>query len=66
MDTSMNPTPKAMSLNDIHSVYTSVDLKPAKSESENAIYKKSTRFDRDSTHSGIAPAKPVPPSKSRR
>lgn len=64
----MNPFPKALSLANIHSVYsgaevkTSADPSPSKTAESRVSYKTTNQFAREANHSGAAPSKPLAPN----
>lgn len=63
----MNPTPKAITLAEIHSAYASKPFKKeVPSEETTKQYTKSGHFDRDPNHPGTAPEKPQTKPGSRR
>ncbi len=68
----MNPFPKALSLANIHSVYSGAEVKTARDANPNAnanktadsrvSYKTTNQFAREPNHSGTAPSKPLAPN----
>jgi hypothetical protein len=64
----MNPFPKALSLANIHSVYSGAEVKIApdananKTAESRVSYKTTNQFAREPNHSGTAPSKPLAPN----
>jgi hypothetical protein len=64
----MNPFPKALSLANIHSVYSGAEVKtapdptPSKATGSRVSYKTTNQFAREPNHSGTAPSKPLAPN----
>lgn len=64
----MNPFPKALSLANIHSVYSGAEVKtardtnPSKTADSRVSYKTTNQFAREPNHSGTAPSKPLAPN----
>ncbi|MHA6205274.1 hypothetical protein ACXU4B_12685 [Dyella soli] len=58
----MNQPPKPLSLANIHDVYSGVvDKREREPEVASPVYKTTNRFSRESSHTGVAPAKPLAP-----
>ncbi len=64
----MNPFPKALSLANIHSVYSGAEVKTTpdananKTAESRVSYKTTNQFAREPNHSGTAPSKPLAPN----
>jgi hypothetical protein len=62
----MNPFPKALSLANIHSIYSGAEIKRApeatKAPGSPVSYKTTNQFAREANHSGTAPSKPLAPN----